>query len=113
MKITNFKPVSIYTHPAITAYEFDRMRGVERLWKIMALAWVAFICIAIGLILGNSKPPVVRAPVVVKPVAHKTLATRYYTSGTVKNQCEKEYYKVNNGDTLGLTSGEEMVGCKW
>ena len=38
MKIIHFKPVSIYTHPAIYQYEFGRMMGTERLYKIVCVA---------------------------------------------------------------------------
>jgi hypothetical protein len=37
MKIRYHKPVSLYTHPAITDYEFNRMKKVEKLYTTLCV----------------------------------------------------------------------------
>lgn len=43
-----YKPVSIYTHPVLTEYEFNRMR---RLWRVGKLASISLLLIP-GLVVG-------------------------------------------------------------
>lgn len=58
MKIRYFKPVSIYTHPSITEYEFERMKKVEKIYLICCLVgflttMFCFPCV----LLTNAKEP--------------------------------------------------------
>lgn len=71
MRVTRFKPVSRYTHPAITEYEFSRMYGVERAYMI-AMAVIFVLPMAGLIVLGFLSPKSAEIKsVTMKPLAHK------------------------------------------
>ncbi len=63
MKITKFKPVSVFTHPAITDYEFLRMKpviGLARIFGVCLGITFAVLGVVVVLALVNDKPKEVK-----------------------------------------------------
>jgi hypothetical protein len=89
MKIRYHKPISVYTHPSITEYEFNRMQNIERLYLNSCAVGLMLLVFSFPCILISSakeekpQPPVVVEPTVQEPssfpevLGEATLETTY------------------------------------
>jgi hypothetical protein len=99
MKIRYHKPVSIYTHPSITEYEFNRMKKVERLYIIACIAgfmaiMFSFPCVLISSAKESKIPqevPIVKTVLKPKPIAE--------SDGEINVKASEFELKVDVGST--------------
>lgn len=75
MKHKYFKPVSIYTHPVLSEFEFERMNGTERTYiAVCAFAFASFIGLLALLLIKSANAPQAL------PEARKRAVTKHHAA---------------------------------
>jgi hypothetical protein len=99
MKVRYHKAVSVYTHPAITDYEFNRMKKVERTYIISCMAAFTIMMFSFPCILISSAKEAKHDPVSVEQPSKPSIKPAPEVEGEYTYDTTKFDIKVDVGST--------------